>query len=111
MLPSESEPFGVVVNEAMLCGCAVVVSDRVGAGFDLVREGETGFVFPAGDVANLAAVLQVAMDDRKGLRDMGEHGRRRMANWSPIENIAGFKESIATAIGNRLPPPVISETR
>jgi glycosyltransferase involved in cell wall biosynthesis len=30
VLPSEYEPFGVVVNEVMLCGCPVVVSDRAG---------------------------------------------------------------------------------
>ncbi|MFM6024867.1 MAG: glycosyltransferase, partial [Dolichospermum sp.] len=46
VLPSEHEPFGVVVNEAMLCNCAVVVSDQVGARYDLIREGETGFVYP-----------------------------------------------------------------
>ena len=32
VLPSEYEPFGVVVNEALLCGCVAAVSDRVGAG-------------------------------------------------------------------------------
>ena len=72
MLPSEHEPFGVVVNEAMLCKCPVIVSDRVGARFDLVREAETGFVFPVGDVAGLAVALRRAMTDREGLRQMGE---------------------------------------
>ena len=37
VLPSSYEPFGVVVNEAMLCGCAAIASDRVGARFDLVK--------------------------------------------------------------------------
>ena len=57
VLPSLYEPFGFVVNEAMLCGCPVAVSDRVGAKYDLVRQGETGYVFPTGDVDALAAIL------------------------------------------------------
>ena len=48
VLPSLYEPFGLVVNEAMLCGCPAAVSDRVGAKYDLVKEGETGYVFPVG---------------------------------------------------------------
>ena len=38
VLPSDYEPFGLVVNEAMLCGCPAVVSDRVGAGYDRIRQ-------------------------------------------------------------------------
>ena len=43
VLPSLFEPFGLVVNEAMLCGLPVAVSDRVGAKFDLVRPDENGY--------------------------------------------------------------------
>jgi glycosyltransferase involved in cell wall biosynthesis len=42
VLPSRHEPWGLVVNEAMNAGRAVVVSDDVGCQQDLVREGETG---------------------------------------------------------------------
>ena len=97
VLPSEHEPFGVVVNEAMLCQCPVIVSDRVGAGFDLVRDAETGFVFAMGNVASLAAVLRRAMSDRERLWQMGEASKCRMANWSPADNIAGFVRSVARA--------------
>lgn len=97
VLPSEHEPFGVVVNEAMLCRCAIIVSDRVGARFDLVREGETGFVFPFGDVDSLTAVLRRAMSDRTRLQQMGEASQLRMAQWSPAQNIAGFVRSVERA--------------
>jgi glycosyltransferase involved in cell wall biosynthesis len=106
VLPSEHEPFGVVVNEAMLCRCPVIVSDRVGASFDLVRDAETGFVFAAGDVTGLAAVLRCAISDRERLRQMGEASQRRMANWSPKDNIAGFVRSVARATGIHLGPAV-----
>jgi len=54
VLPSRIEPWGLVVNEAMLFDLPVIVSDRVGCGGDLVREGENGFVFPYNDPKKLA---------------------------------------------------------
>jgi len=111
VLPSESEPFGVVVNEAMLCRCPVIVSDRVGAGFDLVREAKTGFVFSAGHVSSLATVLRLALSDRQHLREMGEEAQRGMAHWSPADNIAGFKESITRAIKNCRRSLAVADTR
>src|SRR5712664_1521251 len=58
VLPSVYDAFGVVVNEAMLCGCPVVASDRVGAARDLVAPVAPQFVFPCGDVDALANILK-----------------------------------------------------
>jgi glycosyltransferase involved in cell wall biosynthesis len=87
VLPSSYDAFGVVVNEAMLCGCPVAVSDRVGAGRDLVEQERTGFVFPCGDIDALAAVLRQAANERAKLPEMGRAARARMDSWSPRENI------------------------
>lgn len=94
VLPSQHEPFGVVVNEAMLCGCATAVSDHVGARFDLIRHGQTGFIFPAGDVDALAAVLREALEDRDRLRQISEAARQQMKNWSPTQNIEAMVRAI-----------------
>jgi glycosyltransferase involved in cell wall biosynthesis len=98
VLPSEYEPFGVVVNEAMLCGRPVVVSDRVGAKYDLVREGETGFVYPCGDIEALAQILREVLPDRERLRKMGEAARKRMETWSPREYIEAFVQAVEKAV-------------
>jgi glycosyltransferase involved in cell wall biosynthesis len=98
VLPSEYEPFGVVVNEAMLCGCPVIVSDRVGARFDLVRENETGFVYPAGDIEALSGALCRALGPRGQLRRMGEAARERMSQWSPERNMEATVEALEKAI-------------
>jgi glycosyltransferase involved in cell wall biosynthesis len=98
VLPSESEAFGVVVNEAMLCGCPVIASDLVGARFDLVREGETGFVFPVGDIAALSALLQHALQSPEQLKRLGEAARERMGSWSPRENLEGFIMAVERAV-------------
>ena len=49
-LLSEREPWAVVVNEAAACGLPLVLSDRVGAAHDLLRDGENGALVRAGDV-------------------------------------------------------------
>jgi glycosyltransferase involved in cell wall biosynthesis len=101
VLPSDHEPFGLVVNEAMLCRCPVVVSDRVGARFDLVREGETGYVFACGDVEGLATILRRALNDRGALRRMGEAARDRMASWSHVDYARALVGAISKAVGTR----------
>lgn len=57
VLPSFSEPWGLVVNEALSYGCPVVVSHRCGCVPELVEDKPTGFVFEAGNVGDLASKL------------------------------------------------------
>lgn len=65
VLPSDGrETWGLVVNEAMATGLPCVVSDRVGCAPDLVIPGETGEVFPMGDVAGLAHALGAIQQQR-----------------------------------------------
>lgn len=61
VLPSRTEPWGLVVNEAMACGLLPVVSDSVGCGPDLVHG--LGRIFRTGDVDDLAANLRLAVAD------------------------------------------------
>ncbi len=80
VLPSEHEPWGLVVNEAMNAGKPVIVSDRVGAGPDLVEDGITGCVYPARDIAALADCLRRLIDSPEhraaiGARALGQVSR------------------------------------
>ena len=99
VLPSEYEPFGVVVNEAMLCGCCAVVTDRVGAKFDLVREGETGFVYPVGDIDALARILEIMAVDPCAVKRLGDAARQRMETWSPQLGIDKTVEAVERSLG------------
>ncbi len=83
VLPSESETWGLAVNEAMNLARPVIVSTHVGCGADLVRSGETGWSFAAGDVAALAAVLSEALGlPATGLSKIGRAGRERVGCYS-----------------------------
>ena len=98
VLPSEYEPFAVVVNEAMCCGCPVAASDHVGAARDLVAPVRREFVFPCGDVSALAALLKDALADRTRLASLGRAAVAQMQTWSPERNIAATLEAIEIAV-------------
>ena len=101
VLPSEYEPFAVVVNEAMCCGCPVAASDHVGAARDLVAPVWKEFVYPCGDVAALAALLESALADRALLASLGRSAVAHIQTWSPERNIAATFEAIEIAVARK----------
>ncbi|MFL6426994.1 MAG: glycosyltransferase family 4 protein [Acidobacteriaceae bacterium] len=98
VLPSRHEPWGLVVNEAMNAGRAVVVSDDVGCQEDLVRNGETGAVFPAGDVSALAAALQRVLGTPGLAARMGAAARGRIDQFSFEQDVAGLRQALSWCV-------------
>ena len=94
VLPARLEPWGLVLNEAMCASRAVIASDEVGAAHDLVRDGENGYVFPAGDVAALAAALTRVLAEPERCREMGRNSREIIERWSFAEDIDGLKQAL-----------------
>lgn len=103
VLSSAYEPFGLVVNEAMLCGCAVIVSDRVGAARDLVVTGWTGIVYPSGDAARLTAALSSVTGSSTQRSAFAEAALRRVEEWSPQSNVEAVVRAIDTAVAGAGP--------
>lgn len=60
VLPSYSEPWGLVVNEALHYGCPVIVSEVCGCVPELVHSGVTGHTFAPGNVSQLARLMEQA---------------------------------------------------
>lgn len=69
------EPFGRVILEGMLLGKPVVASAAGGVP-ELIRDGETGFLFQPGDAEGLAACLVRLMQDEALRRAVGERARQ-----------------------------------
>jgi glycosyltransferase involved in cell wall biosynthesis len=86
-----------VVCEAMLCGLPVVLSDQIRGRFDLVRPGETGDIFPCGDINALAASIKKLLSGSVALAEMKLNALRRMTTWSPQENVGATVEAIRIA--------------
>ena len=102
-LPSEYEPFAVVVNEAMCCGCPVVVSDRVGAARDLVAPVDTDFIFPCGDINALAALLARLAGDPALLLRTSRLAIARLQTWGPEQNVAAAVAAVEQAVSRIRP--------
>ena len=60
VLPSESETWGLIINEAMACGTPAIVSSHVGCAEDLIIEDQTGWSFPAGKLTALSKKIERA---------------------------------------------------
>ncbi len=108
VLPSERESWGLVVNEAMNAGCAIVVNDRIGAGADLVRGGDNGFVYPCGDVSALAVSLRSVLRDPARCRLMGRRSREIIDRWSFAEDLAGLRAALAACVRSRAAAEVLA---
>lgn len=98
VLPSYSEPWGLVVNEAMACGLPVIVSDKCGCVIDLVKNGENGFTFSPNNHEQLSNLLLKFMNNEVNSEQMGLVSQRIIQEYSP-ENVAfemykGFQKTI-----------------
>ena len=88
VLPSEKEPWGLVVNEGMACGLVPVVSDAVGCAPDLV-EG-IGEIVPVGNIGELASALARASRDGYARR---EKIQQRLEGYTITETARGYEEA------------------
>jgi len=91
-LLSRHEPWGVVVNEAAASSLPLVLSDRVGAAYDLLDAGENGFLVPAEDVGAAAEALR-RLADPELRRRMGERSRELVRAWNYDASVEAFLEA------------------
>jgi len=107
IIPSEIDPWGLVVNEAMASGVPVIVSDGCGAARTLVREGENGWTFESENVEELSRLMvRVAMLSPETLEKMGKRSRTIITDWSLDRFVEGVLQ--ATNVPQRPPAGLIS---
>ncbi|MEO1524561.1 MAG: glycosyltransferase family 4 protein [Planctomycetota bacterium] len=95
VLPSDhGETWGLVVNEAMACGKPAIVSDQVGCHRNLIRQGETGWVFEFGQWSQLSAAMAKAHEQRERLAAMGESANRLIQGYSPLAASEGMADAV-----------------
>src|SRR6202035_4630421 len=83
VLPTHSDTWGLVVNEAMACGLPIIVSSGAGCSADLVDDGWNGYVVPPRDSEKLSVAINCVVR-RPGVRQwMSAHILERIRNLSP----------------------------
>ena len=100
VLPSKYDPCPAVVCEAMLCGLPVLLSDEILGRREQIDDGETGLIFPCGDVNALAEVLRRSLADPVRLAAMGQAACREMDSFSPVTNVKAFLELLDATFEN-----------
>jgi glycosyltransferase involved in cell wall biosynthesis len=95
-LPScgPGETWGLAINEAMACGKAVLVSDKVGCAEDLILKGKNGVIFPSEDVAALVWKLRLLTQDKSLLEKYGFTSAEIIQSWNFDITVQAIQEKI-----------------
>lgn len=97
VFPTRSDPWGLVLNEAMAAGLPIVCSTAAGAADDLIKQEINGLIVPSCDVTSLAKALQRLIIDENLRKQMGIQSRVIINDYTPETMAQGFKEAILRA--------------
>ena len=93
VLPSVEDGFGLVLSQALACGCPVIASTNTG-GDDLITDGREGYIVPVRDVTALADRMTRLADDRDLQRRMSEAALARVAHLGGWAHYGDLWESL-----------------
>jgi glycosyltransferase involved in cell wall biosynthesis len=94
VLASVDEPWGLVINEVMNAGRAVIVSDEVGCQKNLVHHRVNGCVIKARDINGLSDSLRFVLADQHTWQTMGEQSMRIIQGYSFEQNVSGLRQAL-----------------
>jgi glycosyltransferase involved in cell wall biosynthesis len=94
VFPTHSDPWGLVVNEAMACGLTIVASDVAGCVADLVRSGENGFTFRPRDIDGLVDAMRTLINQPDLAKRMGNCSFELIRAHTPEACAAGFATAV-----------------
>ena len=103
IFPTHSDPWGLVVNEAMACDVPVILTNVAGCASDLVQDGENGFVIPPHDVAQLARAMARLAEDSAIRSEMGRMSGERIEANSPDAWADGMSEAVKSVVRESYP--------
>ncbi|MGB0115205.1 MAG: glycosyltransferase, partial [Terriglobales bacterium] len=97
VLPTHSDPWGLVVNEAMACGLPIIVSSVAGCSADLVEDGWNGYVVPPRDAEKLSVAIDSVVRQPELKQQMSARSLERIQNYSPEACADGLAAAAAFA--------------
>jgi glycosyltransferase involved in cell wall biosynthesis len=101
ILPTYTDTWGLVVNEAMACGLPVVLSRVAGCAPDLISDHGHGLLIDPGDVARLAAAMQRLIVHPELAAAIGARNLEHISRYSPDNWSAGIVQAVTRLGGVR----------
>jgi glycosyltransferase involved in cell wall biosynthesis len=101
ILPTHSDPWGLVVNEAMACGLPIIVTSVAGCTADLVEDGWNGFVVPLRDPEGLSVALGSVLRNTELRHQMSARSLERIRKYSPKACAEGLAAAVLAGSGRR----------
>jgi glycosyltransferase involved in cell wall biosynthesis len=98
ILPTHSDPWGLVVNEAMACGLPIIVSSVAGCSADLVEDGWNGYVVPPRDSEKLSVAIDSLVRQPELKQQMSARSLERIRNYSPEACADGLAAAAISAV-------------
>lgn len=105
ILPSLSEPWGLVINEALLCERAVIVSTTCGCVPELVSDGRNGFIFDPADELALKEAMARFVANPQSAEEMGRRGLAIISDYTPAAAAKQMLAGINYVIGRKEASP------
>lgn len=91
VVPSFSEGFSLVTAEAMSCGCNIIATKNVGVHSSLINHAKNGYLFEAGNIAELESLLEKSITNKLPL--LGKPAREEiLKNWSAKKEAENLME-------------------
>ncbi len=97
VFPTHSDPWGLVVNEAMACGLPIIASAVAGCVPDLVENGENGFIVPPRSVEAIAGAMHELLSASGLAAKMGARSTLKIQAYKPEACAEGFAKAVAFA--------------
>ncbi len=101
VFPTHTDPWGLVVNEAMSCGLPIITTKVAGCTLDLVQDNWNGFVVAPGDAANLSAAMEKLATDKELRSQMSSRSRERIQSYSPAAWAQGVLDAVDAVLVRR----------
>ena len=98
ILPSTSEPWGLVVNEALSYGCPVIVSHVCGCVPELVHNKKTGLIFSSGNAQDLTRKMMIMINLPFDIDVIASNCLRLMKNYTPLNAARNIENAIRSTI-------------
>lgn len=99
VLPTLSDVWGFVINEAMICGCPIITTTNSGASRDLVKNGINGYIVKPGSVLELYRALKKITSNTYLRKEMGKKSREIVKDFCYNKSVEGFKLAIERVAG------------